>query len=55
MCERVTYTKMQNYVRGKKIGEGAYGKALLCRRKDDSKQYVIKEINITKVDFYCFI
>ena len=33
----------------RKIGEGSFGKALLVKRKDDSKQYVIKEINTAKV------
>ncbi len=33
----------------RKIGEGSFGKALLVKRKDDGKQYVIKEINTSKV------
>ncbi len=33
----------------RKIGEGSFGKALLVKRKEDSKQYVIKEINTSKV------
>lgn len=33
------------------IGEGSFGKALLVRRKDDSKQYVIKQINTSKVQW----
>ena len=33
----------------KKIGEGSFGKALLVKRKSDGKQFVIKEINISKV------
>ena len=31
------------------IGEGSFGKALLVKRKEDSKHYVIKEINTSKV------
>lgn len=40
---------MDRYVRVKKIGEGSFGKALLVKKKADGKQYVIKEINISKV------
>jgi len=40
---------MDRYVRVKKIGEGSFGKALLVKKKTDGKQYVIKEINISKV------
>jgi len=36
-------------VRVKKIGEGSFGKALLVKKKTDGKQYVIKEISISKV------
>ena len=42
---------MENYVRVKKIGEGAFGKALLVKRKDNGKQCVVKEIGISKVIF----
>ena len=40
---------MERYTRVKKIGEGSFGKALLVKRKSDGKQFVIKEINISKV------
>ena len=40
---------MERYARVKKIGEGSFGKALLVKRKTDGKQFVIKEINISKV------
>lgn len=36
-------------MRVKKIGEGSFGKALLVKKKNDGKQYVIKEIGISKV------
>ena len=42
---------MERYVRVKKIGEGSFGKALLVKKKADGKQYVIKEIGISKVIF----
>ena len=42
-------TQMDKYVKVRMIGEGSFGKALLVRRKDDSKQYVIKQINTSKV------
>lgn len=40
---------MDQYVRVKKIGEGSFGKALLVKKKSDGKQYVIKEIGISKM------
>ena len=40
---------MDKYVKVRKIGEGSFGKALLVKRKDGGKQYVIKEINTSKV------
>ena len=40
---------MERYARVKQIGEGSFGKALLVKRKVDGKQFVIKEINISKV------
>ena len=36
-------------MRVKKIGEGSFGKALLVKKKTDGKQFVIKEISISKV------
>lgn len=41
---------MENYSRIKKIGEGSFGQALLVKRKKDGRQYVIKEINVSKMD-----
>lgn len=40
---------MERYVRVRKIGEGSFGKAMLVKRKEDGKQFVIKEICISKV------
>jgi serine/threonine protein kinase len=40
---------MEKYAKVKVIGEGAYGKALLVRNLRDNVQYVIKEVNISKV------
>ncbi|XP_056416900.1 serine/threonine-protein kinase Nek1 isoform X2 [Hyla sarda] len=40
---------MNKYVRVSKIGEGSFGKAVLVKSKEDGKQYVIKEIGISKM------
>ncbi|XP_074194407.1 serine/threonine-protein kinase Nek1 isoform X4 [Rhinolophus sinicus] len=40
---------MEKYVRLQKIGEGSFGKAILVKSTEDGKQYVIKEINISKM------
>ncbi|XP_059158422.1 serine/threonine-protein kinase Nek1-like [Physella acuta] len=40
---------MNKYSRQRQIGEGAFGKAVLVKKKDSAKQYVIKEINIMKM------
>ncbi|XP_073433325.1 serine/threonine-protein kinase Nek1 isoform X2 [Dendrobates tinctorius] len=40
---------MNKYVRVSKIGEGSFGKAILVKAKEDGKQYVIKEISISKM------
>jgi NIMA (never in mitosis gene a)-related kinase len=37
---------MQAYDRVKDLGEGGYGKALLCRRKSDRQLVVIKEVRL---------
>ena len=43
---------MDKYVRIRKIGEGAFGKADLVKRKNDASQFVIKEINIMRVSIW---
>ncbi|XP_037686918.1 serine/threonine-protein kinase Nek1 isoform X4 [Choloepus didactylus] len=40
---------MEKYVRLQKIGEGSFGKAILVKSKEDGRQYVIKEINISRM------
>nr|XP_022325749.1 serine/threonine-protein kinase Nek1-like isoform X1 [Crassostrea virginica] len=40
---------MDKYSKIRQIGEGAFGKAILVKKKNDGKQYVIKEINIRKM------
>ncbi|KAM4807677.1 serine/threonine-protein kinase Nek1 [Rhinophrynus dorsalis] len=40
---------MNKYARVSKIGEGSFGKAILVKSKEDGKQYVIKEIGISKM------
>ena len=40
---------MDRYTKVKKIGEGSFGKALLVRHKENGKQFVVKEINMSKV------
>ncbi|XP_042556502.1 serine/threonine-protein kinase Nek1 isoform X7 [Dipodomys spectabilis] len=40
---------MEKYVRLQKIGEGSFGKAVLVKSSEDGRQYVIKEINISKM------
>ncbi|XP_007953099.1 serine/threonine-protein kinase Nek1-like, partial [Orycteropus afer afer] len=40
---------MEKYVRLQKIGEGSFGKAVLVKSKEDDRQYVIKEINISSM------
>lgn len=40
---------MNKYVRVSKIGEGSFGKAILVKSKEDGRQYVIKEIGISKM------
>ena len=43
---------MDKYVKVRKIGEGAFGKADLVKQKRDGLQMVIKEINIMRVRFF---
>uniref|UniRef100_A0A8C5MRA1 non-specific serine/threonine protein kinase n=1 Tax=Leptobrachium leishanense TaxID=445787 RepID=A0A8C5MRA1_9ANUR len=40
---------MDKYVKVSKIGEGSFGKAILVKSRQDGKQYVIKEIGISKM------
>ena len=40
---------MDKYERGKVLGQGASGKALLCSRKHDQVLCVIKEIDISRM------
>ena len=41
--------RMDKYIKVRKIGEGAFGKADLVKQKKDGNQLVIKEINIIRV------
>lgn len=43
---------MDKYENLKKIGEGSFGKAILVKAKEDERQYVIKEIGISRVSAY---
>ncbi|NXC41577.1 NEK1 kinase, partial [Penelope pileata] len=40
---------MDKYIKVQKIGEGSFGKAILVKDKENGQQYVIKEINISKM------
>lgn len=40
---------MEKYVRLQKIGEGSFGKAILVKSIEDGRQYVIKEISISRM------
>ncbi|KAM9496392.1 serine/threonine-protein kinase Nek1 isoform 3-T4 [Clarias gariepinus] len=40
---------MDKYVKVKKIGEGSFGKAILFKSREDGRQYVIKEIGISRM------
>lgn len=40
---------MDKYENLMKIGEGSFGKAILVKSKADERQYVIKEIGISRV------
>ncbi|XP_063280363.1 serine/threonine-protein kinase Nek1 isoform X12 [Prinia subflava] len=40
---------MDKYIKVRKIGEGSFGKAILVKAKENDQEYVIKEINISKM------
>lgn len=40
---------MKAYNQEKIVGEGSFGKALLCRRKNDNKKCIIKQISLSKM------
>lgn len=40
---------MDKYVRGKVLGKGSFGSAILVTNKVDNKNYVIKEIDISRM------
>ncbi|XP_062412789.1 serine/threonine-protein kinase Nek1 isoform X2 [Sardina pilchardus] len=40
---------MEKYEKVKKIGEGSFGKAYLVQSREDDRQYVIKEIGISRM------
>lgn len=41
--------KMDKYVRGKVLGKGSFGCAILVTSKVDGKNYVIKEVDISRM------
>ena len=44
-----TVASMSQYTIVRKLGEGAYGKALLVTKRGGKKQLVVKEVNVMKV------
>ena len=40
---------MNKYELERVVGQGSFGKALLCKRKTDSKKCIIKQISIAKL------
>jgi serine/threonine protein kinase len=40
---------MQKYSVDRVVGEGSFGKALLCRRKADNRKCIVKEISLAKM------
>jgi len=41
--------RMQNYTIERVVGEGSFGKALLCRRKGDQRRVIIKQVSIARM------
>ena len=41
---------MNKYSIEKVVGEGSFGKAILCVRRQDSKRCIIKQIKVAKLD-----
>lgn len=40
---------MENYVKGKVLGKGSFGTAVLAVSKLDGKNYVIKEVELARM------
>jgi NIMA (never in mitosis gene a)-related kinase len=40
---------MQKYSVDRVVGEGSFGKALLCKRKEDNRKCIIKQISLSKM------
>jgi NIMA (never in mitosis gene a)-related kinase len=40
---------MERYDQQKVVGQGSYGKAILCKRKSDAKLCIIKQISLSKM------
>lgn len=40
---------MENYSKGKLLGKGSFGSAWLCTSTLDAKNYVIKEVDISRM------
>lgn len=40
---------MDRFVKGAVLGQGSFGRAILCTSKADGKKYVIKEIDVSRI------
>ncbi len=40
---------MDAYIKGKVLGKGSFGTASLCTSKKDGKNYVIKEVDVSRM------
>lgn len=49
MLDQAMSTGMDNYIRGKVLGKGSFGSAILVTSKKDNRNYVIKEIDISRM------